>query len=94
MNKYLEKISKASSLNTNQIRSYLNKVKSEMDSHGLEYFVVASTPGTNHGASIYDNKGVPDGAASNARKAHTKWEESRGISSKHDWSSMFAHNLK
>ena len=72
-------------MNTDEIRLLLSKFQKEMNDAGLEFFCVAATPNTAHGASIYNGKGLPNGAAKNARDAHTVWEKQHSIDPKHDW---------
>lgn len=72
-------------MKTQQIRDMLEKFQKEMTRHGLEFFCVAAMPNTNEGASIYNGRNLPDGAATNARNAHMKWEKIRGINTEHDW---------
>lgn len=73
-------------MNTNEIRTLLSKFQKEMNNARLEFFCVASMPGTKDGASIYNDRGNSSGAAKNARDAHILWEEKNKIDSKHDWS--------
>jgi hypothetical protein len=67
------------------IREMLARHRDEMNKHNLEYFSVASHPGTHAGASIY-SASTPNSAARHARKSHMEWEKPRGIDTKHDWS--------
>jgi hypothetical protein len=81
-------------MKTPEIRALLDKYQKEMKAKGLAFFCVAEMPGTKEGASIFDGKNNPDGAATNARKSHEEWESKHGIDTKHDWSKDKPHMNK
>lgn len=69
-------------------RKKLQKIQNYYDKKGLSYFMVVEDPQDPElGTSIYNGRGDSGNASSNAREAHKKWEEERGISSSHDWRS-------
>ena len=76
------------------MQEYLKKLQKELEANNLEYFVVIAMPGTKDGASIYNGRNLPDGAATNARNAHMVWEAQHGIDTKHDWSKENSEFLK
>ena len=68
-----------------KMREYLRNIQKDLEDKGLAYFIVIESATTNVGASIYNGKNKLDGAATNARNAHTKWEMLHDIDTKHNW---------
>jgi hypothetical protein len=69
--------------NREELIVLLENIRNDLDERGLEYFLVASVPGSDIGASIYNGRSK-NGAAKNARQAHIAWEHERGLDPDHD----------